>query len=119
MDTVKHTPGDPTGILREQSRLGRIQKYIGENLSTDLSAAVVSEKFELSVSSLLHILKKHEQQSYRRYVEEARMNRAFDLIIRESKRVKEAMNATGYKNRITFYNAFKRTFKYSPRHFRR
>jgi AraC-like DNA-binding protein len=105
-------------FFHEQTRLERIKKYIAVNLSDDLSAAVVSKKFELSVSSLLHIFKKHEQQTYGHYLENVRMKKAIKLI-KEGKWVQEIMDATGYKNRITFYNAFKRTFNHSPRHFQK
>ena len=100
-------------ILYRQSRLERIQKYIDENLSADLGAAVVSQKFRVSISTLHHSFKKYLLQSYHRYVERVRMHKALEMI-QSGKRIREIMSATGYKSRTTFYKAFKRTFEHAP-----
>lgn len=100
----------------EDSRLERIRRYVSENPAKDLSIAAITRQFELSASTLMHIFKKNRQQSYHQYVEKTRMNKAMELL-KKGKWVKEMMHATGYKNRTTFLNAFKRKFKYSPRYF--
>jgi two-component system response regulator YesN len=110
-----HIPGEREPF-HEFRRVKRIKSYITGNLPADLSAAVVSKKFELSISSLQHIFKKYEHQSYYRYVEKVRMRKAMQMI-KAGKWIQEIMDATGYKNRITFFNAFKRMFKHSPRYF--
>ncbi|MBN9350335.1 MAG: helix-turn-helix transcriptional regulator [Chitinophagaceae bacterium] len=102
MDIRNHTPAEGNRMSGEQGRPERIKEYIRHNLSADLGADSVSEKFGLSISSLLHIFKKHERQTYRQYIEHARMQAAFDLIANRDKRVKEAMYATGYKVKSTF-----------------
>ena len=94
----------------------RIEAYIHNNLSGDLRAAVVAERFDMSISSLLHIFKKHSRRTYRQYVADARMQAAYQILVRGG-RVKEAIYATGYKNRGTFNNAFKKKFKHPPRYF--
>lgn len=116
MDVRKHIPQgyDAEGYKRRRER---IKDYIHQNPAADLSAAAVAEKFDLSVSSLLHLFTEWEHKTFRRYVEEVRMQAAFD-IIRRGGRVKEAMYATGYKNRATFHNAFKKRFKHPPTYFR-
>ena len=110
---------DANAIFHEQSRVERIKNYIADNLQTDLSAVVVSKKFELSISSLLHIFKKHEQQTYQHYLEDTRMRKAFDLITKEGKRAQQAMYATGYKYRSTFNKAFNKKFKHPPGYFKK
>ncbi len=111
-------PDEPNEPEYEQSRLERIKEYIAANVSSDLSASTVSRTFELSVSTLLHIFKQHEQQTYQHYLEQTRMKKAMELI-KGGKWVKEVMHATGYKNRGTFYNAFKRKYQLPPRHFQK
>ena len=101
----------------QQRRLERIQKYIEDNLSVDLSAAVVAEKFSISPSTLQHSFKKQIQQTCQQYVEEVRMNKAMEMI-RQGKRIRAIMVATGYKNRSTFYDAFRRTFHHTPATFK-
>jgi AraC-type DNA-binding domain-containing proteins len=106
-------------VLRDQSRVEKIRQYIADHLATDLSAATVAQTFGLSISSLQHIFKRYQQQTYQHYLEETRMTKAFELITQEDKRINEAMYATGYNNRVTFNIAFKKRFKHSPRHFKR
>lgn len=116
MDTGDQIQNEGNELRREHYRVEKIKLYISGNLKNDLSIPVISQKFDISPSTLLHIFKKHQHQSCQRYVEKIRMNKAMEMI-RAGKWIQEIMDATGYKNRVTFYNAFKRTFKHSPRHF--
>jgi AraC-like DNA-binding protein len=111
---------DPLDQLRgEKRRMEKIRQYLSENMESDLKLIMVADKFELSVSSLQHLFKKHQQKTYHRYLEDTRLEKAFDMITLEGKRIKEAMYATGYKNRVTFNIAFKKKFKHPPGHFRK
>jgi len=105
--------------IDEYNRVKQIKKYINQNVAADLRATIISEKFEVSVSTLQHLFKKYEDQSYRHYLEDIRINKAYELITIEGKRISEAMYATGYNNRVTFNIAFKKKFKYSPGRFRK
>jgi AraC-like DNA-binding protein len=116
MDMLDQLQNEGNEVRHEHHRVEKIKLYISGNLKNDLSITVVSQKFDLSPSTLQHIFKKHQHQSYRRYVEKARMNRAME-IIKAGRWIQEIMDATGYKSRSAFYRAFKRTFKHSPRHF--
>ena len=64
MASGDHIHDESNDLFSGQSRLERIKKYIDDNLSSDLSAAVVSEKFSISISTLHHSFKKHLLQSY-------------------------------------------------------
>jgi two-component system response regulator YesN len=103
----------------EYNRVELVKTYVTGHLDSDLSASTVAGEFNFSLSTLHHLFKKYEGQTYQRYVEEMRMNRAIDLITKEGFRVNEAMYATGYRHRATFNAAFKRKFNHPPRHFRK
>lgn len=103
--------------LHELRRVERVEQYIADNLQTDLSAATVAAKFELSVSSLQHLFKRHQQQTYQHYLQDIRIAKAFELV-KEGKRIKEIMYATGYKYRTTFNKAFKKKLKHPPGYFK-
>jgi AraC family transcriptional regulator, regulatory protein of adaptative response / methylphosphotriester-DNA alkyltransferase methyltransferase len=103
----------------EINRLERITKYISDNLQSDLKARVVAEHFMLSISSLQLLFKKYYGQSYHRCLEEIRIQKAFDLISNEGKRVQEAMYATGYKHKSTFNKAFRKIFLHSPGYYKK
>jgi two-component system, response regulator YesN len=118
MDMLDQLQNEGNEVRHEHHRVEKIKLYISGNLKNDLSITVVSQKFDLSPSTLQHIFKKHQHQSYRRYIEETRMNKAMELL-KEGKWIKEIMNATGYKYRGTFNMAFKRKFKHPPGYFRK
>ena len=103
----------------ERILMEEIRNYISANLQTDLRAATVAEKQELSMPTLRRLFKKYQAQSYNRYIKEVRLKKAFELITKEGYRVQQAMYATGYKYKSTFNKAFKRKFKYPPGHFQK
>jgi len=100
------------------NRIERIMEYVLANLAEDLSIGTVAEKFDLNKNTLRHIFKKQQDESYHDYVERMRMDQAFQLLI-EGKWVKEVIAATGYKNRSTFNNAFKKRFNHTPGFFKK
>lgn len=116
MDANKHTFNDPSpfGTNHEHTRVERIKDYVYKNLSADLHAAAVSERFGISPISLQYLFLKHLKTSFRLYVEVNRMRCAYNLILNQGMLIKEAMYLTGYKNKSTFQRAFKRHFKISP-----
>jgi len=117
---IRHQQQDESNELyQEYSRVEEVKKYISENIDSDLSASIVSKRFELSISSLQHLFKKYEKQSYRHYLEETRIEKAILLIAKKGKRINEAMYDTGYHNRVTFNIAFKKKFGFPPSHFRK
>ena len=113
-----HIQNEASEIRLEQNRVEKIKTYLANNLTHDLSIAAVSQKFEVSASTLRHIFKNHQQQSYRHYLEGLRMDKALEFL-KEGKWVKEVMTATGYKNRSTFNSAFKKRYKYPASHFKK
>jgi AraC-like DNA-binding protein len=100
-----------------KSRVERVKEYVLGNLAGDLSIEAVAEKFGLSTSALRHIFKKHTGRPYYQYVQEMRMNKAYELIARKGERIQQAMYATGYKYRSSFNKAFKKRFNHPPGYF--
>ena len=119
MAPENHINNDPKELYGEYNRVEQVKKYIAENIASDLRASVVAAKFEISISSLQRLFKKYQGQAYHKYLEDVRMVTALYLITKEGKRISEAMYATGYNNRSTFNEAFKKKFKHQPRHFRK
>ena len=104
--------------LNHKSRVERVKEYVSANLAGDLSLGAVAEKCGLNKTTLRHVFKKEQHESYRNFVERKRMEKALQLL-KEGKWVKEVMPATGYKNRSTFNNAFIKAFKHPPSHFKK
>jgi two-component system, response regulator YesN len=101
-----------------KTRVEKIKEYVSENFAGHMDVTTVAREMELNKSTLQYIFKRYQQETFRQYVERVRLNKALELL-REGKWVKEISIATGYKNRVSFYKAFKRTFQYSPAHFRK
>jgi len=104
--------------LYYKSRVERVKEYVSANLATDLSIGTVAKKFELNKTTLRHLFKKQQHESYHDYVERMRMTKALQLL-KEGKWIKEVMPATGYRNWSTFDRAFKRRYKYPPAFFKK
>jgi transcriptional regulator GlxA family with amidase domain len=119
MDHQHHLPGEIVAGNREIMRLEKIQLYLAQNLTANLHAANVALQFKMSISSLHHLFKKHRQVSYHKYVESLRIEKAMKLLQSNDMSVKEVMYATGYKNRKTFNNAFKKKYKHTPSCFKK
>ena len=105
-------------LLHWQSRVERIKEYVWANLRRDLRAGTVAGKFGLKESTLRHLFQKQEMESFHDYVERMRITKALQLL-REGKWVKEVIPETGYKNRGTFNNAFKKRYKQTPGFFKK
>lgn len=99
-------------------KMQKIKAFIAENIASELSINTITQKFNLSASTLHRHFKKQVHQSYHQYIENIRIQKAFKLITEEDKMIKEAMYATGYKNRDTFNKAFKKIYGYPPSHFK-
>jgi AraC-like DNA-binding protein len=104
--------------LYYKSRVERVKEYVSANLAADLSIGIVAEKSGMNKTTFRHVFKKEQQESYQEYVERMRMVKALQLL-KEGKWIKEVMPATGYKNRGTFNNAFKKAFKHPAGYFKK
>lgn len=105
--------------IREKNRLESIKRHARENLSSDLHAAVMAQQFRISVSAIHYLFREYQGQSYHNYLQEIRMNTAIQFIQTGGMTVKEAMYATGYKDRKTFTNAFKKKFNRTPGYYKK
>ena len=105
-------------ILQWQSRVEKIKIYVNENLSAKLDASSAATHMKLTSYTLQTIFKKYEGETFHKYVERARMQKALELL-GEGKWVKEIMAATGYRHRATFDKAFKRRYKAPPAYFKK
>lgn len=114
--------------MKSQKKNGKIRKnkaarlvmevmnYVNENLGSNLQEKRVAGVFKVSKSTLRYAFKV-QGMAYHQFVEEQRMQEARRLIEEERQLIKEAMHQTGYRNRSTFMNAFKKHFGNLPSSF--
>ena len=108
---------NPIKLGRDKNRLNKIEKHIHENIATDLHIDTIAQKFSISPSTLKLLFRHCEGKSYRQYLEEIRLAKALQLLQEENASVKQAMYASGYRNRSTFNEAFKKKHGHSPAYF--
>ncbi len=114
------TEMDITDIFREgqmksteHSFLPEIISYISKNLSQDLSIETLSNKLNLSASTLTHAFKKELGISIHEYITQRRLMLAKKLISKNQKPSKIFFDC-GFRDYSSFYKAYIKHFGYPP-----
>jgi two-component system response regulator YesN len=93
--------------------------YINNNYEDgSLCLASVSSFFGISEVYMSQFFKEQTGENFSTYMENTRMSRARDLLMKENLTVEEIARQVGYLNTNTFYKAFKRIEGVSPGKFR-
>lgn len=93
------------------SRLVKIIKYIQENLSKDLSNYRLAEIALLSPDYISQFFKSLTKRNLQDYVEEQRLNKAYELVTDTSESMKEISLRVGFKDPAYFSRRFKLKFE--------
>ncbi|MEG2002728.1 MAG: AraC family transcriptional regulator, partial [Clostridia bacterium] len=101
---------EPTIINVE---LEKIITYINSNLSSNLSAKTLCEKFYVSKAWLFDIFKKHLKTTPNEYITTKRIAKAQELLSFNAK-PSQIYEQCGYKDYSTFYRAYVKHVGHSP-----
>ena len=93
--------------------LVELLRYISENLSRDLSVKILSQRMNVSASSVTHRFKKTLGISVHRYVTQRRLIYGQNLILAGHKPSK-IYSDCGYRDYSSFYKAYVLFFGYPP-----
>lgn len=96
-----------------------IIKYISENLNSDVSLKVLSEKFYLSQGYISKLFKKHTNVTISEYVLNMRMTAAKKLLKDTNKSMEEISFLTGFSSSNYFSLIFKKKNNISPLAYRK
>lgn len=96
----------------------KILRYIEDNISKPISLKLISEHFDISVSHVGSLIKKHTGKHYLEYVTGVKMRHARTLLMNPRYRMEEIAGMIGYKNYVTFYKMFVKCEGVSPTVFR-
>lgn len=103
----------------ENSKLTReLADYISENLSDELNINLLSKKFLVSSSKIVHLFKKEFGISIHKYIVEKRLVRAKQLIS-QGKQPSRIYSDVGFGDYSSFYKAYVNFFGYPPSNKRR
>ncbi len=102
---------------RVDPKMDEVLRYIGENLTGDLSVDALASRFYLSRYYLMHRFKSVTGYTLHQYITQKRMLLAGELI-RAGAPVMKAAEQAGFSEYSTFLRAFQSTFHMSPRDFK-
>lgn len=95
-----------------------ILKYIDEHYEEG-SLAIISHQLNLPDYKICRIIKKYTGVTFKQLVQETRLNKAADLLMRTKLPVTEIMQAVGYENITYFYKIFKEKYTMTPNEYRK
>ncbi|HHY83714.1 MAG TPA: helix-turn-helix transcriptional regulator [Clostridiales bacterium] len=99
-----------------QRLVAKIKKYIDENYSDpNLSLTSIALSMRLSESYISGFFKQNNGINIQHYIEQKRMTKAVELLTKTDLAIAEVVNLIGYNNINTFYKAFKRCYKMTPK----
>lgn len=110
--TKKHPPRPSN-----QRAVERTLRYIGENLSGDLTLATLAARANFSPIYFHKLFRASTGKNLREYVEEQRMKRAADLLTSTDKTLAQIAYECGFSSQSHFSFAFKRKMKRTPREY--
>ena len=102
---------------RVDPKMDEVLRYIGENLSGELSVDALAGRFYLSRYYLMHRFKAVTGYTLHQYITQKRTLLAGELI-RSGLPVMKAAEQAGFSEYSTFLRAFQSTFHMSPRDFK-
>lgn len=103
---------------QQTSRIQRIQQYIQDNCTQDISLELVAEQFHLHKVYLAKVFKAETGQSVNEYIRIVKTEKAKELLAQPKLKISAIVEMLGYHNPQTFYNMFRGVVGLSPKEFR-
>ena len=105
-------------LLPSLSRTERIRSWMSEHLDMRMGMAATAEKFGLPLSRMTRYFQEECGKSPYRFLEEARLEKAAELLRLSNLTVKEISERVGYCNSLYFSNMFAKRYGKSPKFYR-
>ena len=97
-----------------EDRIKIVLDHIEDNLGTSLELNDLAAVACLSPSQFHRQFKRQTGRTPFKFVEELKMNKAYQMILEETWMIHELSDRFGYKDYETFSRAFKKYFQFSP-----
>lgn len=114
--------GDYLSQLRKNmSRgvIGMVEKEVRDNYATNITLKSLSEKYYVNSAYLGQLFRKKYGQSFKDYLNNYRMERAAELLLRTDKKIIQIAEEVGYHDMDYFVNRFIQVKGCTPARFRR
>lgn len=99
--------------------IGQIEDDIEENYAENISLKSLGEKYCINSAYLGQIFKKQYGCAFKDYLNNVRIRKAAQMMLRTDKKVYEIAGDTGYKNLEYFINRFEEVYGVTPSRFRK
>lgn len=106
-------------IAQSHVSADKILEYINANFTDELSLNFLADKFNISVSYLSKLIKKHCGVGFANYIAGLRINMVKEMLLNTDKTVTEIYTEAGFNNRRTFIRTFKAFVGVSPTDYRK
>ena len=98
---------------------GELQEFIEQSYtSTDLSIAMMAEKFHVSIAYMSYLCKKYFNENFSDYLWNLRVHKSKELLRNTSKPIEEICLEVGYENVSSFRRKFKKELGITPSQYR-
>lgn len=101
-----------------QMLIFRIQNYLENHLTEDLSLDAVSARFYVDKFHLSHQFTRFTGYSFKQYISSARLSKAKDLLLHSDAEIREIAEQVGYHSATHFIRVFKEAEGLSPLQYR-
>jgi len=95
-----------------------IREYIENNYHKDIYLEKLADEYNVSLSYLSRVFKKHYGITFQQHLANTRIDRAKKLLISTSMTINDISEATGFNSRNTFIRMFKKLEGVTPTEFR-
>ncbi|TAH73760.1 MAG: AraC family transcriptional regulator [Anaerolineaceae bacterium] len=102
--------------IRYDTRIENILGFINNNLDSDLSIDLISNKFFLNKYYLMHLFKQETGHTLYSYIQKKRVIKASDYI-KSGMQAGDVCSLCGFGDYSTFVRSFKKEFKLSPKQY--
>lgn len=102
-----------------KNRVIEILKYIEDNYTEDLSAIMISKKFDVSEGYLYKIFKENLNISLKHYINQVRLDHAKNDLINSDYPIIDIAIMSGFPNVKSFNNCFREKMGISPKEYRK
>lgn len=99
--------------------ISRVESYITENISNDISLNSVAEAMNISPNYLSKIFKEETGESFSGFVQDKKLERAAELLLTTKYSVSEISKMAGYANEAYFSKLFKSRYSTTPGQYRK
>lgn len=100
------------------SRFAELTAYVALNITAPLSLTALAERFSYNPKYLSRIFHRNTGKTFKKYLNERRLEMAKRLLLSESGSVKYIARAVGFEDEYYFMRVFKNATGMSPKNFR-